>query len=79
MFFNKKTVTYNHLKVVNLYAVYGITDPHRTGNYSTLANALFGASKLTKNTNNDNYRYFGCGIAFEKKKDFIHTLVVELE
>ena len=56
----QKTVTYNHKKVVNLYVFYEITNFH---NYPTLANALFGAFKLTKNAD----IYFGYRIAFDGK------------
>ena len=45
----QKIVTYSHRKVVNVYAVYEITNFHGIENYPTLANALFGAVKLTKN------------------------------
>ena len=49
----QKTVTYKHKKVVNLYAVYEITDFHGVDDYPTLTNALFGAVKLTKNVDID--------------------------
>ena len=47
-----------------------------SSNYSALENCLFGAVKLTKSTGIDNYKYFGYGIGFDRKK-FFHTLVVE--
>ena len=60
MFYNKqKTVTYSHKKVVNLYVVYEITTFHGIDSYSPLTNELFGAVKLTKNTNIDKYKYSG--------------------
>ena len=37
------------------------------GNYPTLENSLFGAVKLTRGTDIDNYKYFGCGIGFDRK------------
>ena len=58
----QKIVTYNHKKVVNLYAVYKITNFHGIYNYPTLANAVFGAVKLSKNTGID--KYFGYEIGF---------------
>ena len=61
----QKTVTYSHKKVVNLYVVYEITKFPEVSSYPTLANALFGAVKLTKNTDIDKYKYFGYGIGFD--------------
>ena len=72
MFYNKKTVTYSHKKVVNLYVVYEITNFHDIDNYPTLTNAFFGAIKLTKNTDIDKYKYFGYGIGFDGKGFFSH-------
>ena len=65
MFFNKKTVTYSHKKVVNFYVVYEITKFPEVSSYLTLANTLFEAVKLTKNADIDKYRYFGYGIGFD--------------
>ena len=45
----QKTVTYSHKKVVNIYLVYEITYFPDVSSYPSLANALFGAVKLTKN------------------------------
>ena len=53
----QKIVTYRHRKVVNLYAVYEITNFHDIDNYPTLANALFGVVKLTKNADIEKYKY----------------------
>ena len=39
-------------------------------NYSTLENCLLGAAKLTRGTEIDNYKYFGCGIGFDRKRFF---------
>ena len=63
----QETVTYSHKKVLNLYVVYGITNFYRIDNYPTLANALSGAVKLTKNVDIDKYRYFRYGIGFDEK------------
>ena len=60
-----KTVTCSHKKVVNLYVHYEITTFHDTDKYTTLTNALFGAVKLTYNTDIDKYKYFGYGIGFD--------------
>ena len=55
-FLQQNVVTYSHKKVVNLYVVYEITNFHGISNYPTLANALFGAVKLTKNADIDKYK-----------------------
>ena len=65
MFYNKKQLYTVIKEVVNLYVVYEITDFHDIGNYPTLANALFGAIKLTKNADIDKYKYFGYGTGFD--------------
>ena len=66
----QQTVTYSNKKVVNLYVVYEITNFHDIGNYPTLANALFGAIKLTKNAEIDKYKYFRYGIGFDGHGSF---------
>ena len=62
----QKTVTYSHKKVVNLYVVYEITNFHSIDSYPTLTNALFGAVKLTKNTDIDKCKCFGYGIGLDR-------------
>ena len=52
-------------KVVNPYVVYEITIFYNINSYPTLENALFGASRLTKDTDMDEYRYFGHEIGFD--------------
>ena len=39
----------------------------------TLENCLFGAVKLTKNTDIDNYTYSGYGIGFFSRGTFLHS------
>ena len=68
----QKTVTYSHKKVVNLYAVYEITNFHDIDNYPTLENALFEAVKLTNNADIDKYKYFGYGTGFDGRGYFSH-------
>ena len=43
-------ITFNHGKVVNIYIVYEINKSINIIDYPTLANCLFGAVRLTKNT-----------------------------
>ena len=68
----QRKVTYSHIKVVNLYVVYEITNFHGIGSNPTLTNELFGAVKLTKNADIDKYRYFGYGIGFDGKGFYSH-------
>ena len=68
----QKTTTYNNKKVVNLYVVYKITNFHGTNNYPRLANALFGAVKLTNNADIDKYKYFGYEIGFDVHGFYSH-------
>ena len=68
----QETAAYSHKKVVNIYVVYEITNFSDIDSYPTLANALFGAFKLTKNADIDKYRYFGYGIGFDRKGFYSH-------
>ena len=52
--------------------VYEITNLHGKNIYPTLTNALFGAVKLTKNTEIDKYTYSGYGIGFDSHVLFSH-------
>ena len=49
-----------------------ITNFHGIDSYLILKNSLFGAFKLTKNADNDKYKYFGYGIEFDGKGSFLH-------
>ena len=44
---------------MNVCVVYEITNFSEIDSYLTLANALFGAAKLTKNADIDKFRYAG--------------------
>ena len=73
MFYKQKAVTYSHKKVVNLYIFYEIATFHSIGSHPTATNAVFGAVKLTKNTDFDKYKYFGYGIGFNGKGFYSHS------
>ena len=45
--------------------------------YPNLENCLFGATKLTRNTDIDKYKYFRYRIGFDRKR-FFHVLLEEL-
>ena len=53
-----------------MYIVYEIILHNSDSNYPTLENCLFRAVKLTRDTDNDNYIYFGYGIEFNRKGFF---------
>ena len=50
-------ISYNHGKVVNIYAVYELGASSSHINHPTLKNCFFGAVTLTKNAGIDKYRY----------------------
>ena len=62
-------ITFNHRKTVNIYIVYDLKS--NLNNFDpTLKNCVFGAIKLTKNSNIDKYEYAGYGIGFDSKGTF---------
>ena len=54
---------FNHGKVVKIRSV-------DISSYPTIKNFLFGAVKLTKHFDIDQYKYFGCGIRFNRQEFF---------
>ena len=66
----KKEVIFYHKKIVNIYIVYELILHNSDSNYPTLENCLFGAVKLTRGTDIDDYKYFGYEIGFERKGIF---------
>ena len=63
-------VTYNHRTIVNIYIFYKISKNHNISSYSTLEICLFGAVRLTKSADIDQYKSSGYGIGFDRKRDF---------
>ena len=63
-------VTNNHGKIVNIYIVYEISKDYNISGYPALENFLFGAVSLTKNTDIDQYKYFGYDIGFDRHGEF---------
>ena len=49
-------IAFNYGKVVNIYIVYEINKSINISDYPTLENCLFGAFRLTKNTDIDKYK-----------------------
>ena len=63
-------VTYSHGTIVNIYNVYEISKNYNISISPTLENCLFGAVSLTKHADNDQYKYSGYGIGFDRKGKF---------
>ena len=63
--------TFNHRKTVNIYTAYDLKS--NLNNFDpTLQNCLFGAVKLTKNSDIDKYGYARYGTGFDSKGTFLH-------
>ena len=59
------SVTFNHVKVVNIYIFYKISKSINISNYRTLENCLFGAVTLTKSAVINKCKYSEYGIGFD--------------
>ena len=64
-------VTYIYGLVVNIYIVFGITPDAKTSNIA-LENCLFGAIKITKNSDVGKYKYSRYSIGFDSRGSFSH-------
>ena len=62
--------TYSHGTIANIYIDYEISKSYNISSYPTLQNCLFGAARLTKNADIDQYKYSGCGIGFDRIGEF---------
>ena len=71
MFKTRKNSIYSW-KIVNIYIVYEIEKSISVTSYPTLENCLFGAVKLLKHIDVDQYKYSGYGIRFGRKGFFSH-------
>ena len=70
-FLKQDKVTFNHGKIVNIYTVYDLES--NLNNFEpALENCLFGAVKLTKNSDIDKYKYSGYDLGFDSKGTFSH-------
>ena len=62
----------NSDKIINIYIVYDLqSNPNYNPDF-TLENCLFGAVKITKNTDVDKYKSSGYGIGFDGRGVFTH-------
>ena len=66
-FLKQEKITFNHGKTVRIYIVYEIEKGVNINSYPTLENCLFGAVKLTKHVDVDQYKYSGYGTGFDRK------------
>ena len=63
-------ITYIHGTIVNIYIAYEISKSFNISSHPTLENCLFGAVRLTKNVDIDEYKDSGYGIGFDRKVTF---------
>ena len=74
-FQQNKVVIPNNNNVINIYVVYKLDPISSTRNTDyTIQNALFGAMKITKNTDSSKNNYTGYGIYFDEGGQFGHTV-----
>ena len=59
-------------KIINIYIAYDLQSNLSHNPDFTLENCLFGAFKITKNTDVDKYKYSGYGIGFDGRGVFTH-------
>ena len=65
----------NNNNVINIYVVYKLHPLSSTRNTGyTIQNALFGAMKITKNTDSSKNNYTGYGLCFDEVGEFGHTV-----
>ena len=69
-------MSFIHRNIINIYISYELdTWPIDLNSDFMLANCLFGALKLTKNTDPDKYGYSGSGIGFDAVYHFYCQVV----
>ena len=72
-FIQSKALKLNN--TVNIYIVYRLNPISSTRNTDyTIQNALFGAMKITKNTDYSKNNYTGYGLCFDEEGTFTHTI-----
>ena len=63
----------NSDNVINIYCELDPIASNRDTTF-TIQNALFGAMQITKSTDTSKYYYKGCGICFDERSQFGHTI-----
>ena len=69
-FLPQDETAYSHGSIVNIYIVYELIPFTTSTTNAPLENGLFGAVKLTKNTDIGRYKYSGYGIEFDSRGTF---------
>ena len=65
----------NNNNVINIYIVYKLDPISSTRNTDyTIQNAIFGAMKISKNTDSSKNNYIGYGLCFDEGGEFGHTV-----
>ena len=68
--FKQDWISSDYGKIVNICIVYEINENFNISRYPALEHCLFGAVKLTKHPDIDQYKYPGYGIGFDRKRVF---------
>ena len=69
--FKQEKATFSHRTAVNLFIAFELDTWSENWNTDfTLGGCLFGALKLTMNSDTDKYEYIGYGIGFDSHSDF---------
>ena len=71
-FLAQDKVAYNHEPIVNIYTVYELIPFANSTINTILENGLFGAVKLTKNADIDEYKCSGYGTGYDSRGSFSH-------
>ena len=66
----QEKITYTYGKIENIFIFCDINKNYPTSSYPVLENCLFGAVKLTKNSNISKYKYSRYGTGFNRKGKF---------
>ena len=69
-YFKQDKIDYFHKSEVNIYIVYELENRRLFSPDCTAQNCLFGAAKITKDTDPDHNKYVGYGICFDAKGSF---------
>ena len=73
-YFKQDPITIRN-NVINIYVVYKLDPISSTRNTDyTIQNALFGAMKITKNTDSSKNKYTGYGLCFDEGGEFGHAV-----
>ena len=72
----KVIIPKTNFNTINIYCVYELQPIGSSRDTSyTIQNALFGTMQITKDpTNNSKNNYKGCGLCFDERSNFSHTI-----